>query len=147
MNKFLLLIIFTIISIFSYSQDERSMKPIMNYMDEVVSAVEEKGSEVVRIEYDIVSTDVKISYRILSSGWNYSIGLLGDERAIDMDIEVYKQNADGTYTFITSDKSVSDYAIVYVTPTENAWYKFVVKCYKFKEGYNACHYGLIVVHE
>ncbi|MCK9416836.1 hypothetical protein M0Q97_09290 [Candidatus Dojkabacteria bacterium] len=146
MNKFLLIGVFLLISLFSFSQD-LSMKSIMNDVNEIISAVESQGSEVVKVEFDIVSTDVKVSYRVLSPGWYYSIGVLGDYRSEDMDVEVYKQKSDGTYEFVVSDTKVSDYAVVYVSPTESAWYKFVIKCYKFKPGYTACHYGLIVVHE
>lgn len=147
MNKILLIVVFLLFSSFSFSQDGRSMKPIINDVNDVVSAVESRGAEVVKIEFDIVSTDVKTSYRVLSSGWNYSIGVIGDYRSEDMDIEVYKQNANGDYVLVTSDTKTSNYAIVNVTPTESAWYKFVIKCYKFKPGYSSCHYGLIVVHE
>jgi Asp-tRNA(Asn)/Glu-tRNA(Gln) amidotransferase A subunit family amidase len=112
------------------------MKPIMRDMDEIITSVESQGSEVVKVEFDIVSTDVKTSYSVLSPGWNYSIGVLGDYRAEDMDIEVYKQNANGDYVLVTSDTKTSNYAIVNVTPTESAWYKFVIKCYKFKPGYH-----------
>lgn len=79
------------------------MKPIMNDVNDVISAVESQGSEVVKVEIDIVSTDVKTSYRKLSSGWNYSVGVLGDFRAEDMDVEVYKQKSDGNYELVISD--------------------------------------------
>jgi hypothetical protein len=147
MNKILLIVVFLLFSSFSFSQDGRSMKPIINDVNDVVSAVESRGAEVVKIEFDIVSTDVKTSYRVLSSGWNYSIGVIGDYRSEDMDVEVYKQKSDGNYELVVSDTKVSSYAVVYVTPTESTWYKFVIKCYKFKPGYTSCHYGLIVVHE
>jgi Asp-tRNA(Asn)/Glu-tRNA(Gln) amidotransferase A subunit family amidase len=145
MNK-ILLIVFLFISAFSFSQ-ERSMKPIMNDMNEVISVVESQGSEVVKVEFDIVSSDVKTSYRVLYPNLAYSVGVLGDYRAEDMDVEVYKQKSDGTYEFVISDTKVSDYALVYVYPTEEVWYKFVIKCYKFKPGYSSCHYGLVIVHQ
>lgn len=135
MNK-ILLIVLLLISSFSFSQNDRSMKPIMNDVNDVISAVESQGSEVVKVEIDIVSTDVKTSYRKLSSGWNYSVGVLGDFRAEDMDVEVYKQKSDGNYELVVSDTKVSSYAVVYVTPTESTWYKFIIKCYKFKPGYS-----------
>lgn len=147
MNKILLIVVFLLFSSFSFSQDGRSMKPIINDVNDVVSAVESRGAEVVKIEFDIVSTDVKTSYRVLSSGWNYSIGVIGDYRSEDMDVEVYKQKVNGDYVLVASDTKSSNYAIVNIKPTEDAWYKFVIKCYKFKPGYTSCHYGLIVVHE
>ena len=123
------------------------MIPIINDVNDIVRSVESNGSEIVRLEYDIVTIDSKISYRKLTSSWSYNIGLLGDYRSVDMDIEVYKQNSQGTYDLVVSDNSVSSYAVVTVNPNEEAWYKFVVKCYKFKPGYNACHYCLIIAHK
>lgn len=42
MNK-ILLIVLLLISSFSFSQNDRSMKPIMNDVNDVISAVESQG--------------------------------------------------------------------------------------------------------
>lgn len=51
MNKILLIVVFLLFSSFSFSQDGRSMKPIINDVNDVVSAVESRGAEVVKIEF------------------------------------------------------------------------------------------------
>lgn len=124
----------------------KSMWPILNNMQTIIDTVEHRGFEIVRLEYDIVKTDSKASYRILTDVWTYRIGVIGDYRSLDMDIEVYKQSDDGTYILISQDNKTESFAYVDITPTTTGWYKFVVKCSRFQAGYNSCHYGLIIFH-
>jgi hypothetical protein len=113
----------------------------------VIQKVESNDQEIVRLEFDIVTSDSKTSYRTLTSNWTYSIGVFGDDRAEDMDLEIYKLLSDGTYEFVIKDSKTDSYALVDITPPVTAWYKFVVKCYKFKPGFTGCHYGLIILHD
>jgi len=147
MKKILLLTTLLLFSVFSFSQDDRSIVPILAQVAEVTVKMEEKGFEIVKIECDIVGLqNPKTSYRVLSPLWVYTVGVLGDYRSIDMDIEVYKQHEDGTYQLVASDSKESNFATVSVQPTEECWYKFVIKCHSMKANYIACHYGLIVLH-
>ena len=45
------------------------------------------------------------------------------------------------------DTDSEDVALVEVSPKEQGEYKIEIKAYKFKEGYNVGHYGLIIAHE
>lgn len=158
MKKLLLIISFLLVSVFSFSQvndnNGKSMRPILTDMDQVITAVEDKGFEIVKIEYDIVKKDAeKLSYRVLTNAYTYRVYVLGDYRSEDMDLEVYKQKADGTYELVGKDTKTEKYAMYDIAPSENAWYKFVVKCYKFapmysgsSETWTGCHYGLMVFH-
>ena len=149
MKKTLMIIAFLFMTIFTFAQtdDGRSMKPVMQSMYDVVNTAENNGLEIVRIEFDIVKKDVpKESYRILTTDWTYRVGVFGDYRTVDMDIEIWKQQSDGTYVFVQRDSKVDPVAFVDFTPTETCWYKFVVKAYSFKDGYNSAHYGLLVLH-
>ena len=58
----------------------------------------------------------------------------------------YKQLSDGSYVFVAKDSKTESFAYVDIKPLETGWYKFVVKCYKFKNGYSSCHYGLVIFH-
>lgn len=150
MKKVLLVVVFLLATMFTFSQtdDGRSMKPVMQTMYDVVNTAEGNGLEIVRIEFDIVGKDVpKESYRILTDSWTYRVGVFGDWRTEDMDIEIWKQRSDGTYEFIQKDTKTDPIAFVDFTPTSTGWYKFIVKCYKFKEGYTSAHYGLLVLHK
>lgn len=148
MKKILLIVSLLLVSLFTFAQtdDGRSMKPIMNDMNTFVNTVESNGNEVVKLEFDIVTTDSKNSYRVLTNSWTYRILVMGDYRVEDMDIEVYKQLSDGSYVFVAKDSKTESFAYVDIKPLETGWYKFVVKCYKFKNGYSSCHYGLVIFH-
>lgn len=150
MKKILMVIVFLFATMFTFAQsdDGRSMKPVMQTMWDVVCTAESNNLEIVRIEFDIVNKDVpKESYRILTNAWTYRVGIFGDYRTADMDIEIWKQKSDGTYEFIEKDSKTDPIAFVDFTPTSTGWYKFVVKCYRFNEGYTSAHYGLLVLHK
>jgi hypothetical protein len=149
MKKLFATICFLLIGFLAFSQigDGRSMKPVMESMYNVINIAEGNGLEIVRIEFDIVKKDSpKESYRILTTDWTYRVGVFGDDRVEDMDLEIYQMQDDGSYVFINRDSKVDPVAMVDFTPTKTTWYKFVVKCYKLKEGYDGAHYGLLVLH-
>lgn len=114
MKKILMIIAFLFVSMFTFSQsdDGTSMKPVMQTMYDVVNTAENNGLEIVRIEFDIVHKDIpKESYRILTNAYTYRVGVFGDYRTIDMDIEIWKQQSDGTYIFIQRDSKTYWYYI------------------------------------
>lgn len=140
-------LLFATLFTFGQTDDGRSMKPVMQTMWDVVNTAEGNGLEIVRIEFDIVKKDSpKESYRILTDAWTYRVGVFGDSRTEDMDIEIWKQQSDGSYIFVQKDSKTDPIAFVDFTPTSTGWYKFIVKCYKFQEGYSSAHYGLLVLH-
>jgi Asp-tRNA(Asn)/Glu-tRNA(Gln) amidotransferase A subunit family amidase len=150
MKKLFTTICFLLIGFFAFSQEDdgTSMKPVMESMYDVVSTAESNNYEIVRIEFDIIKKNSpKESYRILSTDWTYRVGVFGDNRTEDMDIEIYQFQTDGTYILVGKDSKVDPIAMYDFKPTKTTWYKFVVKCYKFKTGYEGAHYGLLVFHE
>ena len=150
MKKTLMIIAFLFATMFTFAQsdDGTSMKPVMESMYTVANTAESNGLEIVRIEFDIVQKDnPRLSYRILTDAWTYRVGVFGDWRTEDMDIEIWKQGSDGNYVFVEKDTKTDPIAFVDFTPTSTGWYKFVVKGYKFKDGYTSAHYGLLVLHK
>lgn len=149
MKKLLLLVSFLFMSFVGVSQTDidRSMKPILLDAITIINAVEEKGFEIVKIEFDIITDVKKETYRILSDAWMYRVFVFGDYRIEDIDLEVYKQNPDETFTLIAKDSKVESFATVDFKPDQMSWYKIVVKSYRFKYGYDAGHYGLLILHE
>ena len=153
MKKLLFIIGFLFISVLTFSQgfgpeNSKSMKPIVqNMWDNVINTVEtQNGYEIVRLEFDIIKTDSKDSYRILSNLYTYRVGVIGDPDKEDyMKVEVYKRLDDGTYIYVTS-KFDAVSAFVDFTPTSTGYYKFVISA-TFKPGYAGCHYGLVILHQ
>ena len=156
MKKILLIIGFLFVSFIGFSQmndnNGKSMRPIMSDIKTYIDTIESRGYEIVRFESDIVRADIpKESFRKLTAQ-PYRIIVFGDYRSDDMSIEVYKQGVDGNYEFVASDNRNESSAYVDVTPdgSGSGWYKFVVRCVRFKTSsvytYTSCHYGLIIFH-
>lgn len=126
--------------------DERSMKPITAIGEALINYVEDNlEKEIVRLEYDILAT-TKTTTRFLAKDWTYTIIAFGDERFEDIDIVVYRKSG-GAWVEVGRDTDSEDVALVEVSPKEQGEYKIEIKAYKFKEGYNVGHYGLIIAHE
>lgn len=126
--------------------DDRSMKPITAIGEVLINYVEDNlEKEIVRLEYDILAT-TKTTTRTLAKDWTYTIIAFGDERFEDIDIVVYKKSG-GAWVEVGRDTDSEDVALVEVSPKEQGEYKIEIKAYKFKEGYNVGHYGLIIAHE
>ena len=96
MKKFLLLAVIFVLaasSAHAYREDV-SMVPILQKSLGIIDLIEnDYENEIVRIEFDIVSTS-KESYRVLTSDYTYTIVAFGDDRIKDIDVALYKW--DGT---------------------------------------------------
>ncbi len=121
------------------------MRPILADALPIVQQLEEEGMEIVKMDFDILS-DVKTAYRELHEAWNYGIIAFGDYRFEDIDIEVFK-DVDGSWVAIKSDTEAIPQAGVTVEPSATGTYRIDIKAYKFKEGFETGHYGLIIFHE
>ena len=121
--------------------------PIYKTGAALVNEFDNNGSEIVRIEYDLVFTS-KESFRTLSSDWTYSIIGFADDGVKDLDLKVYEyDDLLDQYRLVAEDNSSESFAIVSVTPTQQTLYKVDVIVYQFKEGYSAARYGLMYVHD
>lgn len=147
MKAFRLLLLIAFAAVLSTAHaDERSMQPILSKGEIIANYVEnELDKEIVRIEYDILST-TKTTTRILSKGWNYTILAFGDDCFEDIDLIVYRKN-NGAWVEVGRDADSEALALVNVSPNTQGEYKIEIKAYKFKAGYNVGHYGLIIAHE
>lgn len=147
MKKHLLIAFLTLSTLSSFAiTRETSMVPILSDADDIVKLFEqEKDMEIVRMEFDILST-TKSTTRVLSKGWNYFIIAFGDYRFKDIDLKVYR-NDNGSWTLVDQDNESNEFALVAISPEYNAEYKIEITAYSFKEGYNAGHYGLVIAHE
>lgn len=125
--------------------DGTSMRPIMLSTDRIVSALEEKNYEVVRIEMDIVA-GAKETYRTLSDAWEYGAVAVADDRVEDLDIYVFKE-VDGEWVEVTRDDTEDKIPAVTMKPSSTAAYKFVVSVPKYVEGFTAAHYALVIYHQ
>lgn len=148
MNKKLTLLIFLTIvlatNIFG-QKEEISMAGILSAAGENVDLIErEYGQEIVRMEFDIVSTS-KETYRYLTDQYEYGILAFGDYRIKDIDIKVYKY-VNEKWTLIKKDDKEDPAALVFVEPPFTAQYMIEISAYAFNEGYDIGHYGLIIFH-
>ena len=130
---------------FSQSKTGTSMVPILQVAVPVLQKIEESNMEIVRMEFDIVST-YKETYRYLYKGWTYRVLAFGDDRVSDIDVEIYKLVGE-EWVIITKDKDASSAALAQLSPIYDGEYKIVVRAYKYNYPYTSCHYGLIIYHE
>ena len=128
------------------AQNETTMQDIHQKGTNLIEYLEEKhNQEIVRIEYDIVFT-TKETIRVLSEDYEYQILGFADHRVEDLDITVYKKV--GTeWIQVAKDTDSDNTPMLTVKPTSTREYKIEVSAYKFKEGFSAAHYGLIICHD
>ena len=122
-----------------------SMEPILARAEPLVKRIENKGSEIVRMEYDLVFS-TKSTTRTLYDGWTYGIVAFGDYRIKDIDIAVYKQSH-GEWKLVEKDAENDHEASVTIKPYRDEEYKIDITVYKFNGNYTAGHYGLLIFHE
>ncbi len=129
------------------SAQDFSMSAILSEAAPIIELVEgEYNQEIVRMEYDIISSTTKSSYRELVAGYTYGIFAFGDYRIKDLDIRVYK-SVDGEWILVKKDEEAQDPAIVFIEPSVTGTYRIDISAYEFESGYSAAHYGLIICHE
>ena len=133
-------------SLTGYAQSETTMTDIYEKGSAVISMLEDQhDKEIVRIEYDIVTTS-KTTTRVLNDCWTYTIVGFADYRVEDLDVIVYrKQN--GSWVEVARDTDTDSTPIVTVTPSTTQEYKIEVRVADFKAGESAAHYGLMICHD
>lgn len=126
---------------------QSSIKVTYEMGQEVVKMLEEKGFEVVHVEYDVLSTakTTKSLQRNLSSGYEYFIIGFGNDNIPDLDIKLYKDIPD-EWEFTAEDDSDNNAASVKVTPAESKLYLIKVLANEFAENQTAGYYGLVIAH-
>lgn len=122
-----------------------SVRPLMSVVDPIIRMVEERNMEIVRMEYDIVSSQ-KESFRTLSSDWEYLIAAAGDYRIADLDLALYRE-VNGQWVEVASDLRPQKAATVTFRPPENGQYRVIVRATRFNEGFTVGRYALLFMHE
>ncbi len=121
--------------------------PLYKKGAQLVEKLDDDGSEIVRIEYDLIFTS-KETIRELSPDWEYSIIGFGDDGIKDLDVKLYEYDELlDKWKLVAEDKTSEAYAIISYKPTVRAVFKVKVIIYEFNEGYSAARYGLIFVHD
>ena len=121
--------------------------PIYKMGAQLVDEFDNEGSEIVRIEYDLIFSSKETS-RSLSSDWEYTIIGFADDGVKDLDIALYEyDDLLDKWIMVAEDESGEAYAILNYQPAVTAMYKVEVTVYEFYEGYSAARYGLMFVHD
>ena len=121
--------------------------PIYKLGAKLVKEFDNRGAEIVRIEYDLIFK-TKTTFRKLTSNWEYSIIGFADDGVKDLDVKLYEyDDLLDKWKLVAEDKSTEAYAIVNYKPLITAMYKIEIIIYEFYEGYTAARYGLMFVHD
>lgn len=126
------------------NENGTSMMPITYDILDLIEAIESKGYEIVRMEYDLIF-DIKSSYRSLFTGYTYGAIAYGDYRIEEIGLRLLKKSGDD-WDYVTDGEFDGKLCSIFLEPEENADYKFEIRALKFVSGYSAGHYGLIVFH-
>ena len=125
---------------------ETTMQDIHQKGTNLIEYLEEKhDQEIVRIEYDIVFT-TKETTRVLSEDYEYQILGFADHRVEDLNLTVYKK-VSTDWIEVAKDTESDNTPMLTIKPVSTREYKIEVSVNKFKEGYSAAHYGLIICHD
>ena len=139
-----LLVFGAVLSMFA---QDISMRNILEISAPIVQYLEvDNDQEIVRMEFDIVASEPKYTFRTLYAGYTYGICAFGDYRIADLDIKVYK-SVDDELLLLRKDEDSSDVATVIVEPSVTGEYVIEISAYEFVEGYSVGHYGLVIFHE
>ena len=145
--SFLIILFFCTQNSFAQCVNGTKSMPLYKTGGELVQDLDDKGMEIVRIEYDLIFSS-KESYRKLYPDWEYIIVAFSDEGVKDLDIKVYEYDGiQDKYVLADMDTGDANYAMVKVTPKAETTYKVEITITEFEEGFTAARYGLIYVHE
>ena len=122
-----------------------SMEPILARAEPLIEEIEAEGFEIVRMEYDIISTE-KETYRMLYKDWEYGIVAFGDYRIKDIDVAVYEK-VRGKWKLFEKDAENDDEAMVTIKPYKDGEHKIEISVFKYNKDYSVGHYGLLILHE
>lgn len=131
------------------ADDGSSMLPILSKTQSIIELLEnDHDEEVVHVEMDILR-DEKSVIRSLYEGNSYTIAVFGDSRYKDIDVYVYRSTGPGVddWTLVKRDNDDSSVAVVSITPESTEVYKILIKAYKYNEGYDVGHYGIVISHD
>ncbi|MBR1838451.1 MAG: hypothetical protein IJ786_02730 [Bacteroidaceae bacterium] len=129
----------------SVSAQDTSMKDIYSVGQQLINYIEDQtNSEIVHIEYDIISNTKVITRRLVDS-YTYTVMAFSDGRVQDLDLTVYKRSGND-WVVLVRDNEDDNTPLKTFTPPYSGEYRIEVKAYKFKSGYSAAHYGLFIYH-
>ncbi len=147
--RFTFLLLFLVSSFSIYGQAYHGVKsyPIYKQGAQFVKGLDDEGKEIVRIEYDLIFSN-KLTYRTLTSDWEYTIVGFADEGVKDLDIRIYEyDDLLEEWTLVHEGDSEDAYTIISFQPTVTAQYQIEIIATEFYEGYSAARYGVIIFHD
>jgi hypothetical protein len=125
-----------------------SMMPIVDGIYETIQSLEDKGYEIVRIEYDLIfQTRAKETIRGFAQNYKYGILAIGDYRVEIIGLNIYTKRSDGSWEFLRTGQREGNTSSVVLEQDEWTEYKIEVVGGQFVEGYEAGHYALFIFHD
>ena len=166
LQKSFILVFFIAIPFLNYAQREGiSWKDLYKKVGDVLNLVDEKGLEVVRMEFDLILKDhPKPTYRVLYPDYEYTVVVLGDYRVEEMDVNAY-ENTGENWKFVTSannrgaasGKTSSSsssgggkekgFVMFTIKPEKRVEYRVDVKGTKYLDKWSGGHYAIIFIHK
>ncbi len=141
----IILLFFTLLTTNTIGQT--SVQKVYNSGFLVTKAIEEKGLEVVHLEYNMLSDTLasKSLQRYLTTGYEYIIMAFGGDEIKDLDIKIYKDIPE-KWKYITEDDSEDNFATAKVIPDSTKKYLIKIFANEFEQGKSAGYYGLVIAH-
>lgn len=133
-------------ALLSFAQS--SMQPIYLLATKAVSEIENDGFEIVRLEFDILSTGSpsRATVRNLYPAYEYQIFAFGDERIKSLEIEIYIDR-NGEWSSVSKESSGESAVGITYRPAQSAQFLVEVRVTEFAESYNAGHFVLLAAHD
>lgn len=131
-----------------FASAQTPMQSIHESGREIMKVIEDRGHELVHLEFDILSSTVpsKSVIRTLSSDYTYQVGVLGGEGISDIDLTVYKLRGDNWVRILDLDTDES-YELTEGFIPDADLYRFLIVADEFAPGANGGHFSLVVSHD
>ncbi len=133
-----------------YTQTNSSVIDIYKRGAEIIDLLEEKGFELVRTEFDVLSLgdNSEQSRRFLHPNYDYVALIYHDSDIRDIDLKVYKSTSDGweIETRAKQMEGVNNIKVVYLSVEQSTEYLFEVEVNSFTSGSGAGRYMLTLGH-
>jgi len=133
----------------AYDEITSIQRIMLQASEEVVTAENELGMEIVHLEVDLLIRDNhKYVYRNLSAGWTYLIYAEGEVGMVnDFDLKVMKQDPiTEKWMEVCSDTRPDFGAICVIKVEETARYAINVSVGAYANNFTGCHYFILIGH-
>lgn len=125
------------------SGDGTSMSPVLIAAEQIRQIVETQNLEIVHMQFDIIRDEHEIS-RYITDGFNYKVIAFADDRIEDLDLTAYRYNG-SSWVEVKKDTDAKAICVIDL-PRIAAEYRFKMKAYKKRSGYDGGHFGIMICH-